>query len=312
MTTRLQVGLLVFLFSVSLPTPDFGVGIPEVRAEEGHTHSSHLPESSTEDPAQPSSDTTPEKADSGPSATDQEKAKKELEAIRQKPDEFRTLVTGVQVFLGRFGYGVGPYHGKLDQQTQDALKAYQRHIGLEATGDIDYATLKSLTKDDQVLNRVIPYLPPYAIKVGDWERVVEVQGSWMLKEGNTDDVLETSRILCLKSLGRCIDSTASLVNSTVPMMKAHTDIYEIKEWDDNQIVSHPYEGEPCAVSILRVFRKPVLVTRFVSTHSNPSTCRKMKPADYQYVLDDGPKIYQILKTQKAKAIQDILQVKSEK
>ncbi len=309
MATRIQVCLLVFLFSLSPLLQEVGQGILSVRAEEGNAHSSHAPPSSTSAPAQPTSDTPQKKPGTNPPAADQEKAEKELEALRQKPDEFRTLVIGVQVFLGRFGYGVGPYHGTLDEQTKKALKAYQQHVGLKATGDIDYATLKSLTQDDQVLNRVIPYLPPYAIKAGDWENVLEVQGSWMLKEGNTDDVLETSRILCLKSLGRCIDSTASLVNSTVPTMKAHTDIYEVKEWDENQIVSHPYEGEPCAVSILRVFRKPVLVTRFVSTHSNPSTCRKVKPADYQYVLDDGPKIYQILKTQKAKAIQEILQVK---
>lgn len=311
MALHAPVFFLVLLFSLSPLTQEGGHGISVVLAEEGSAHSSHSPQASTSDPAQTPSADPSKKTGTNTSVADQEKARKELEALRQKPEEFRTLVLGVQVFLGRFGYGVGPYHGTLDQQTKNALKAYQKHIGLEPTGDIDYATLKSLTQDDQVLNRVIPYLPPYAIKAGDWENVVEVQGSWMLKEGNTDDVLETSRILCLKTLGRCIDSTASLVNSTVPTMRAHTDIYDIKEWDEHQIVSHPYEGEPCAVSILRIFRKPLMVTRFVSTHSNPSTCRNVKSADHQYVLEDGPKIYQILKTQKAKAIQDILQVKQD-
>jgi len=279
-------------------------------AEEEASHDSHSTQTSKPDSAPPSSASPPKKkVRSKSAAAEQEQAKKDLEALRQNPEEFRALITGVQVFLGRFGYGVGPYHGKLDEQTKKALKAYQQHIGLEPTGDVDYATLKSLTEDDQVLNRVIPYLPPYAIKDGDWENVLEVQGSWMLKEGNTDDVLETSRIVCLKTLGRCIDSTASLVNTTVPNMSVHIDIYEIKEWDDDQIVSHPYEGEPCAVSILRIFRKPLMVTRFVSTISNPSTCRNVTAADYQYLLEDGPKIYQILKTQKAKAIQEILQVK---
>ncbi|MDR4493315.1 MAG: peptidoglycan-binding protein [Nitrospirales bacterium] len=311
MATYARVCLLIYLFSLSPLALTVGQGMPEASADEGKAHASHPSQSSISDSTQPTSANPSQVTGTNPSAADQERAKKELEALRQKPEEFRTLVTGVQVFLGRFGYGVGPYHGTLDQQTKNALKAYQEHIGLEATGDIDYATLKSLTEDDQVLNRVIPYLPPYAIKAGDWQNVVEVQGSWMLKEGNTDDVLETSRILCSKVLGRCIDSTASLVNSTVPTMRAHTDIYEIKEWNEHQIVSHPYEGEPCAVSILRIFQKPVMVTRFVSTHSNPSTCRKVKPADHQYVLDDGPKIYQSLKAQKAKAIQEILQVKHE-
>ncbi len=51
-----------------------------------------------------------------------EKGQQELDALRQKPEEFRTLITGVQIFLGRFGYGVGPYTGMLDQTTKNALK----------------------------------------------------------------------------------------------------------------------------------------------------------------------------------------------
>ena len=310
MTTHAKMFFLISSFSFSLLAPGMYPDMPTASAEEANSHPSHSKQGSEVAPSPPTT-STQKKAGTKSSASEQEQAKKDLEALRQKPEEFRTLILGVQVFLGRFGYGVGPYHGKLDQQTQDALKAYQQHIGLEPTGDVDYATLKSLTQDDQVLNRVIPYLPPYAINEGDWERVLEVQGSWMLKEGNTDDVLETSRILCLKALGRCIDSTASLVNAAVPTMSVHTDLYEIKEWTEHQIVTNPYDGQPCAVSILRIFRKPVMVTRFVSTLSNPSTCRKVKSADHQYLLEDGPKIYQILKTQKAKAIQEILQVKQD-
>jgi hypothetical protein len=309
MTIFSRLGLLSVLLSLFLMTYTGHLDWSIAVAEEPQSDSHHSPTTGHSDLSPTNRPVTDKKISSQPSAADQEQAKKELEALKQKPEEFRTLVTGIQVFLGRFGYGVGPYHGQLDQQTQDALKAYQQHVGLEPTGEIDYLTLKSLTEDDKVLNRVIPYLPPYAIKDRDWDNVVEVQGSWMLKEGNTDDVRETSRITCSKSMGRCIDSTASLVNTTVPSLAVHTDIYEIKEWNEEQIVTHPYEGESCAVSILRIFRQPVMVSRFVSSLSNPATCRNVKSSDYQYLLDDGPKIYQLLKSQKAKAIREILQVK---
>lgn len=311
MTISNRLGLLSVLLTLFLLTATGPLDRSIAVAEEPHSDSHHSPAAAPSDPPPLNRPATDRKVSSQPSAADQEQAKKELEALKQKPEEFRTLVTGIQVFLGRFGYGVGPYHGQLDQQTQDALRAYQHHVGLEPTGEIDYLTLKSLTEDDKVLNRVIPYLPPYAIKDRDWDNVVEVQGSWMLKEGNTDDVLETSRITCSKSMGRCIDSTASLVNTTVPSLAVHTDIYEIKEWNEEQIVTHPYEGESCAVSILRIFRQPVMVSRFVSSLSNPATCRNVKSSDYQYLLDDGPKIYQLLKSQKAKAIREILQVKQD-
>jgi len=237
-----------------------------------------------------------------------EKGQQELDALRQKPDEFRTLITGVQIFLGRFGYGVGPYSGTLDQSTKQALKAYQEKSGLSQIGDLDFPTLKRLTEDDRLLNRVVPFLPSQTFHDQEWEQWVEVQGSWMLKEGNTDDVLQTSRITCMREFKRCIDSTASLVNANVPHLKVHTHVYDIQEWDDAKIVSAPYDGEACAVSILRISRNPPLVTRFLSLQNKPGPCAKVKAEDRQYVLEDGPKIYQILRMQKAEAIQQILQV----
>ena len=235
-------------------------------------------------------------------------ADQDLDELRKKPKKFRTLITGVQIFLGRFGYGVGPFSGKLDADTKQALTAYQKKTGLPVTGDINFETLKRLTEDDQVLNRIVPFLPPFQARKDQWEKWVDVQGSWMLKEGNNDDVLHTSRITCMREFQRCIDSTASLVNGSAPYLKVHTHVYDVKEWDEHKIVSLPYDGEACAISILRISKNPLVVTRFVTVQSSPGPCAQAKPVDRQYVLDDGPKIYQALKVQKSAAIQQILQV----
>jgi len=238
----------------------------------------------------------------------QKQAEEELANLRKKPEEFRMLVTGVQIFLGRFGYGVGPFTGQLDEATKQALTAYQKKTGLSVTGDINFETLQRLTEDDQVLNRIVPYLPPFQARNEDWKKWIDVKGSWMLKEGNTDDVLHTSRITCMQKFQRCIDSTASLVNGSAPQLRVHTHVYDVKEWDDHKIVSLPYDGEACAISILRISKKPLVVTRFVTLQSGPGPCAKVKAEDRQYVLDDGRQIYQALKVQKSKAIQEILQV----
>lgn len=243
-----------------------------------------------------------------PSAAIRQKAAQELATLRQNPERFRILVTGIQIFLGRFGYGLGPYTGQLDQATQDALKAYQKKTGLSETGDINFLTLRSLTEDDRVLNRIVPFLPQHTFRAQDWDQWVEVQGSWMLKEGNTDDVLSTSRITCMRKFNRCIDSTASLVNTDVPKLRVHTHVYDIKEWDENKIVSIPYDGEACTISILRISKNPPLTTRFVSSQGSPGPCANVKAKDRQYLLEDGRRIYQILKQQKSTEIQKILQV----
>jgi peptidoglycan hydrolase-like protein with peptidoglycan-binding domain len=243
-----------------------------------------------------------------PSSAISQKADKELTTLRQNPEEFRALVTGVQIFLGRFGYGLGPFTGQLDQATKDAIKAYQKKTGLSETGDINFHTLKRLTEDDSVLSRIVPFLPAQVSRIEEWDKWVEAQGSWMLKEGNTDDVLRTSRISCMREFQRCIDSTASLVNANVPQLKVHTHVYDIKEWDDDKIVSFPYDGEACSLSILRISKNPTVITRFVTLQGKPGICAKVKAEDRQYLLKDGQEIYQSLKIQKAKAIQQILQV----
>ncbi len=235
-------------------------------------------------------------------------ANEELATLRKKPEEFRTLVTGIQIFLGRFGYGVGPFTGELDEQTKEALTAYQKKTGLTVTGDINFETLQRLTEDDQVLNRIVPYLPPIQARNEEWNKWIDVKGTWMLKEGNTDDVLHTSRITCMQEFQRCIESTASLVNGPSPKLMVHTHVYDVKEWDEHKVVSHPYDGEACALSILRMSKKPFVVTRFVSLKSSPGPCSKVKAGDRQYVLDDGTKVYQALKMQKSSAIKEILQV----
>lgn len=253
------------------------------------------------------SDAPPPSAPMSASAMKQQ-AEKELAALRKNAEEFRTLITGVQIFLGRFGYGVGPFTGKLDEGTKQALTAYQKKTGLSVTGDVNFETLQRLTEDDQVLNRIVPYLPPLQSRNEEWEKWIDVQGSWMLKEGNTDDVLHTSRITCMQEFQRCIDSTASLVNGISPQLRVHTHVYDVKEWDDDKIVSQPYDGEACAISILRISKNPLVVTRFVTLNPGPGACVKVKAEDRQYLLDDGPKIYQALKIQKSQAIQQILQV----
>ncbi len=237
-----------------------------------------------------------------------QRAEEELVDLRKNPKEFRTLVTGIQIFLGRFGYGVGPFTGKLDDATKQALTAYQKKTGLSVTGDVNFETLQRLTEDDQVLNRIVPYLPPLQTRNEDWEKWIDVKGSWMLKEGNTDDVLHTSRITCMHEFQRCIDSTASLVNGSSPELKVHTHVYDIKEWDEHKIVSLPYDGEACAISILRISKNPLLVTRFVTLKDGPGPCANVNAEDHQYILDDGRKVHHALKVQKSQAIQQILQV----
>ena len=87
-----------------------------------------------------------------------EQANQALATLRKNAKEFRTLITGVQIFLGRFGYGVGPFTGKLDAGTKQARTAYQKKTGLPGTGDINFETLKHYKIHPRKLRDVIFFL----------------------------------------------------------------------------------------------------------------------------------------------------------
>jgi hypothetical protein len=236
------------------------------------------------------------------------KGQKELQELRQKPEEFEVLVLGVQIFLGRFGYGVGPYNGTLNQQTQAALRAYQEYVGLPITGDIDFLTLKHLTDDNKKLDQALPFLPQFRFDEGNWEQSVQVQGTWTLNQTPTRDALQTSKISCYRNLNRCLESNAKLSSGRRTTLNTETRIFEIKTWDESEIVTKPYEREACVQSILRINRSRKIVSLFRALTPGEGPCAKVTPKDVQFHLTDGSQVYWTLKNKKAESIKRILRV----
>lgn len=250
-----------------------------------------------------------EPEESLPSLSPEElQAQADLEEIKSRPQEYRLLVLGVQIFLGRFGYGTGPYTGKVDEKTQAALRGYQKYVGLQETGDIDFATLKHLTEDNKILDQPLPFLPKASFNFEQWDKAIRVQGTWAAQSGLTEDAIQTSRIFCFRKDKQCIEATGVLFKGSVPVLDVLVHVYSIKEWDEDKLVSAPYDGEPCTISILRMSRKQKNVTRFVTYQQAAGICAAVQPKDVQYHLMNGPQVHAILKQEKAKETQRILRV----
>ena len=119
-------------------------------------------------------------ADTSKQATAQ-RIQEEKELAKLNPEEFRLLVLGTQIFLGRFGYGVGPFTGEFDQRTQEALRAYQKYTGISETGTINKETLKHLTDDNGILDRILPFLPQFEFEDKNWPETVSAHGTWAME-----------------------------------------------------------------------------------------------------------------------------------
>jgi len=243
-----------------------------------------------------------------PPSSEQRDEEKELEQL--KPEEYRLLVLGTQIYLGRFGYGVGPFTGELDEATQEALREYQQYVGIPETGNINKETLKHLTDDNSVLDRILPFLPRYNFEGDKWEEVVSAYGTWALENLPVREALQTSQISCHKTWKLCTVSTAKLTPGYTPTLVSHTNIYEIATWDDSKIISKPSKTGTCLSTTLRIQRKEESVIR-ISTPEKTETgpCAKVAGREVQMQLADGSQIYRALKNQKNKDAQRILRVK---
>ena len=274
---------LIFLFNLSSIT----------FAESSSPHDSHS--------------TTPTGLNLSQKTPQQINEEKELDKL--PPEEYRLLVLGTQIYLGRFGYGVGPFTGKLDKATQDALKAYQKNVGITETGSINKETLQHLTDDNMTL-QIIPFIPKFTFNDKQWDEVVSAHGTWALENLPVAEALQTSQISCHKKWNLCSVSTAKLAPGYTPTLLSYMNIYEIKSWDESTIITNPSKTGSCVSTTLHIQRKKPSITRLASFERTKSgSCAKVTPRNVRMQLADGSQIYRALKQQKIEDAQSIFRVK---
>lgn len=258
---------------------------------------------------QPDSDPTRITKPNSPQKTHQQ-TKEEKELNKLTPEEYRLLVLGTQIYLGRFGYGIGPFTGEFDKTTQDALKAYQKNVGITQTGNINKETLQHLTDDNSTLDQMIPFIPKFSFNDKQWDEVVSAHGTWALENLPVAEALQTSQISCHKKWNLCSVSTAKLAPGYTPTLLSYMNIYEIKSWDESTIVTKPSKTGSCVSTTLRIQRKDTSITRLSSFEKTASgACAKVTPRNVRMQLADGSQIYRALKQQKTQDAQNIFRVK---
>ena len=233
----------------------------------------------------------------------------ELQLIKAKPEQYRMLVLGTKIFLGRFGYGVGPFNGEVDEATKQALQEYQQYVGLPETGEIDYQTLKHLTDDNKTLDQAIPFLPQYVFTDQQGDQMVSAQGTWARENFPVHEALQTSDFTCRRTFNLCIDSTAGLSPGNTQSLLVRTQYFEIDSWDEKTIVTKPTQTGPCSMTVVRIDRADKTIVRSTSVKREvEGPCAKAQTFNRQFQLADGAQIYLALKRQKLEDTRKILRV----
>ena len=189
--------------------------------------------------------------------------------IKKDPKSWAQSLLDAQEALGRFGYGA-LFTAKLDERTQEALKSYQHHNNLPATGELDFGTWLQLQHDENALTPDIPIGPLYIFNDSDWDNVLTTQGIWLEhdKDPSPETPVRPSRIECFKSNNLCIAATRgdTLIN---------LQYLTVARWDKFEIQTQPDEL-PCGREYVQINRaQKTVLTVNTAAYKDEEACTKL-------------------------------------
>ena len=239
----------------------------------------------------------------------------ELEKLkREKPaeyEEMRTMSTLLaQVVLAELGYGTGPFDGVLDERTRNALREYENTRRLPIMGDpLSFETNQRLQADQEALHYYSVALPSLQISTSLWDSgYVSAEGTWIISGGEMGEPEQTSKLVCQRPLGTCIEATAVFSGKGDDrLLSLDVDTYEIERWDGVEIITKPLQFG-CARYVRRFNRLQKSVTGIRSTTSNEGACKALDLTEKHLVLTDGFKVYWELSQQRLKRRRELLRM----
>jgi hypothetical protein len=241
-----------------------------------------------------------------------EKAGKENCPVEDVSDPLmvRANVFSVQEALGQFGYGTGPYDGKMDKQTRWALKEYQTYNGIPSVGCIGARTYLKILDDREVLDQLVVELPPYEFIEHSWDKFVAVQGTWTVLNSGKVDPLQTTRINCERIAMMCTETTA--VFERPPLTSGHAlklvqREHKIARWDAQEIDTES-EFDGCMRDTIQISRLQKAVMRLRIPIEDRKFCDLEEQRELQLRLGDGLKVWSKLAANKRDARTRILRM----
>jgi hypothetical protein len=235
----------------------------------------------------------------------QEEEKKDFLRLRSDPKRWREFVAMTQMTLGRLGYGTGPFDGRMDDKTKQALRRYQEQNRLPQTGDLDMNSMKRVFEDAEALESVPISLSNYQFFDEVWDDYVSARGTWVLENDKQAFPLQTTRIHCNRQWNHCVEATAMVMLGH--HLSVDIDYHEVERWDQHEIVTKPSE-HLCARYTLRLSRSQKMVTGLRITTTTGKGCESIEKKDLTLRLVSGLEVYGELFKGHAVAVQHRMQM----
>jgi hypothetical protein len=244
-----------------------------------------------------------------------------IEQSRSDPMKWRFIVVKVQMALSRFGYGIGPFDGLLDEKTRRALREYQAYNALSPTGAIDPQSFMKLEEGMKrlALAQFPVRLPRYQFADALWDQgSVLGEGTWMLlnaPDAELEDPLQATRVSCSQRKMICEEETAIMkptLRSEIGLITPLTMDYDIAQWDEHEIITKPNDNKfDCLRTSLRISRLQKTVTKIQSPITNELKsylCRRELRRDFEFRLEDGTRVQSNFGNRHRESVSSVLRI----
>ena len=163
--------------------------------------------------------------------------------------------------LRHLGYGSADGRPMQERAFRDAVRAYQRQIGAEATGALTFEQVERLRRARSVLAEPRVTAGQMMLVAGDTQ--VIAAGTWSMVAGHPEHPVNRSYIACSRQAGTCLESLARL---TLPeaagdgTLSSELVTYRVVAWTPREVVAEQSQRCLTRVLTMRLPSQDVLLT----------------------------------------------------
>lgn len=236
-------------------------------------------------------------------------AQEEAELVKmakEKPQQYREYVAMMQMALGAFGFGTGPFDGILDERTIKAIRTYQGVRGLPQTGRPNSRTAESLMGDYELWTQNPPLLPKLRVFLDTWDQgYVSAEGTWIIEGEKSGRPIQTSRLECHMNRKICTEATTHMTGN---YLSVGVEEHSIERWDSHEIVTKPSDSGAmrCVRYTTRIGRTSRTVTGLRLRISEDGLCKDFTP-ELRLRLVDGMEVTNALRDGRHSRLKSLMQ-----
>jgi peptidoglycan hydrolase-like protein with peptidoglycan-binding domain len=232
---------------------------------------------------------------------------KQFDQMKSDSKHFPQIIAIVQMALGAWGFGTGPFDGVLDAKTKGSLSKYQMARGFKAAGELDAATTKMIFNDFEEWEKTPPNLPALHVGVRFWDfGFLSAQGTWVIEGEQQGFPFQTTEIRCDKQKQQYTEATAEY-NLESSFLSITLNTYDIERWDEHEITTRPVDFR-CESYTLRIGRAEESVTALRLRTKTEGVCGHLK-TEMKLRLEDGFKVYWPLQKARGAKIRSFIQAR---